>query len=642
MLGRHSHMAAVFAAGALLLSPPPGLMPVAFGLMTLPAQAQSAGTSPSTARQVAAGAPREAPAQYQTLYVNPESGNDSAEGLQNQPFRTVTHALTIALPNTVIVLAPGRYTESSGEVFPLQLKPGVTIQGAPGSRDRTAIIEGGGDFVSPLRSQQNAAILAADRAGIAQVAISNPNGYGVWIESASPTIIETAFVGNRQTGIYVAGGSPRVQSSYFSGNQVAGLIISGASSASIQSNIFDGTGDAIRVMDEATPEITGNRMTNNDAALVLVGNARPVLQGNQIAGNRRNEVVQVAARTRDVSDSEQLVSGSAEKPPESAAPVQPNAVTQLNTQPDDLPVIQAAAQPIEPTVAQPVTQLAAQPGEPSAEPAARSISSLRARLTASSVDPPTAQLAIAQPDSQLLTSPAQTLPTTSPTLEADAVSGEPLAGAPGSALAALRPGSAAPPSALTRRNADSPVLGSPDQSAAPVELEPAAGPDLSALRSRLALAPRAVSGENDNSPVLDSSDRDASPANESGPEARPTPINLPVIPVNNNRLAVPNSYIPVGSGESRTVFSPPSGGSSGLSVSNSRAQALGLHYKVFVETSDPFVQDDVRGVVPDAFRTYFEGQMVMQVGAFPTEAEAEDRRQLLEDYNFDVRVESLR
>ena len=69
---------------------------------------------------------------------------------------------------------------------------------------------------------------------------------------------------------------------------------------------------------------------------------------------------------------------------------------------------------------------------------------------------------------------------------------------------------------------------------------------------------------------------------------------------------------------------------------------MGLYYRVFVEAGDPFVQDSVREVVPDAFRTRFEGRTKMQVGAFPTEGEAEERRRLLERNNFDVRVEYIR
>ena len=290
MLSKYSRAAAIAAASVLLI-----------GAAVKPARSQA--TSPYSTSPYSSVAPQRLAAgvsanEYRTLYVNPDIGSDRAEGIADQPMQTVTHALEMATPNTVIVLAPGKYSRASGEVFPLQLKSGVTIQGTPGERNRTAIIEGGGNFNSPSRSQQNAAVVAADRAGIAQIAISNPDGYGVWIESASPTILESAFVGNRQTGIYVTDGSPRVQGSYFSGNRIAGLVVFGASNANIESNTFEGTGDAIRVVEGATPSIVGNRMTNNNAGLVLIGSAKPTLRDNRMEGNRRNDVVEIAASTQ--------------------------------------------------------------------------------------------------------------------------------------------------------------------------------------------------------------------------------------------------------------------------------------------------------------------------------------------------------
>jgi hypothetical protein len=53
------------------------------------------------------------------------------------------------------------------------------------------------------------------------------------------------------------------------------------------------------------------------------------------------------------------------------------------------------------------------------------------------------------------------------------------------------------------------------------------------------------------------------------------------------------------------------------------------------------MQDEVRSVVPDAFRTFFDGQTVMQVGAFPTEDEAQDRKRMLEDNDLSARVEYI-
>mgnify|MGYP001791435344 CR=1 FL=1 len=504
LLRKYAHLAVAVTVGGLLL-----------GSKAQPVQAQLLQSQPVPGPAMANRPAASQAASYQTLYVNPEVGSDSADGVEAQPLRTVTRALEVAPPNTVIVLAPGRYNQGSGEVFPLQLKPGVTIQGTPGSNERTAIIEGGGNFDSPLRSRQNAAIIAADRAGIAQIAVSNPDGYGVWIESASPTILESAFVGNRQTGIYVAGGSPRVQGSYFSGNQVAGLIVFGFSSANIQQNIFDATGDAIRVLEDATPEIVGNRITNNDAGLVVIGNARPVMRDNQLAGNRRNEVVETASLSQN-SRGESAVAVAPVAAPRSPEPVQVQSV--------------------------PVEELPPLPDD----------------VTTADVSPP----------------------------------GQIPAGAPGAALQSLQSG--------------------------------------------LALGPRAVTEDNPESGSLIRNRR------RRRRESTPEPAVRPSVPVNNNRLAVPNTSIPLGSGGSSTVFSPPNGGAGAPPAPPSRAQALGLYYRVFVEASDPFMQDSVRDVVPDAFRTRYEGRAMMQVGAFPTEGEAEDRRRLLERNNFDVRVEYIR
>ncbi len=581
MLCKYSYVALAIVAGGLLSEPA-----VNAAVAQSIGQGDGTGVSQtvSPSRTVANRLePEESAAAYQTLYVDSAVGSDSANGIEAEPLRTVTRALEVAPPNTVIVLAPGRYSQGTGEVFPLQLKPGVTIQGTPGSSERTAIIEGGGEFNSPSRSQQNAAIVAADRAGIAQVAVSNPDGYGVWIESASPTILESAFVGNRQTGIYVVGGSPRVHGSYFSGNQVAGLIVFGASSANIQRNIFDGTGDAIRVLDGATPEIVGNRMTNNDASVVLIGDAQPVIRNNQIVGNRQNDVVEVSAGTENLST-----------PAELAVEREVGEVGEVaftgTIESDAVEVIAEPKPPVAETV-QALTPIAN-------NTVANNMEDSAAVEIAVVSEPPVSEMPISEP---LISEPPVSEPPISEPPASEPPVSEPLASEPATnEIPAGAPGAA-----------------------------------LQALRSGLALGPRAVTGENPEAGSLIRNRRRRPTESTPAPEARPAP------PVNNNRLAVPNTSIPIGSGSS-AIFSPPSGGSSAPPAPPSRAQALGLYYRVFVEASDPFVQDGVRQVVPDAFRTQFEGRTVMQVGAFPTEGEAEDRRRLLEDNDFDVRVEYIR
>ncbi|MFK8183135.1 MAG: DUF1565 domain-containing protein [Phormidesmis sp.] len=533
--------------------------------------------------------------EYKTLYVDAQAGSDRAEGVESEPLQTVTRALEIAQPNTVIVLAPGRYNQSSGETFPLQLKPGITIQGAPGARERSAIIEGGGTFESPTRSLQNAAILAADRAGIAQVAVSNPDGYGIWIESGSPTILETAFVGNRQTGIYVTGGSPRVQNNYFSGNQVAGLIVFGISSANIVSNTFDSTGDAIRVAEGATPEIVGNRITNNNASLVLIGDVAPVVRNNQIVGNRRDEVLRVATGSRELRSVSAISEAGATRPQAGSATA-PSVARKVPIPADAVP----------------------------GELAGNGFGNLPMLASPVPTAPPVQRLAAAQSISRpLVASPRLPAVPSPPPVEAAEVA-----------------------EVADNLVADADLAPSID---AESEAIPAGSPGaaLAALQSSVALSPRAVSGENPDSPILrrrrNRRRRNEEIDNRVEPVNRPSEsIRSPLPPVNNNRLSVPSSRIPLGSGSSSIIFSPPSGGVGGPPAPPSRAQALGLYYRVFVETADPFEQDGVREVVRDAFRTQFDGRTVMQVGAFPTEDEAVDRQRILEDNGFNARIEYIR
>ena len=79
--------------------------------------------------------------QINVLFVNPNIGNDkTGNGSESAPWKTITQALQVAQPNTVIMLSPGTYSAETGEVFPLMLKPGVSIQGDTGNKGRDITI----------------------------------------------------------------------------------------------------------------------------------------------------------------------------------------------------------------------------------------------------------------------------------------------------------------------------------------------------------------------------------------------------------------------------------------------------------------------------------------------------------------------
>ncbi len=235
--------------------------------------------------------------QYQYLSVNSMAGNDTNNGSDRSPLRTITRALQIAQPNTIILLAPGTYGTETGEVFPLQMKPNTTIKGDPRDRGRTVVIRGGGMFLSRTFARQNVAIVGANQSGLTGVTISNPNpqGYGLWVESTSPVVSDNTFTNSNHDGASIVGNSaPILRNNYFFQNGANGITVYGTSRPEIQENIFESTGFGINIAQNSAPRIVGNRITQNKDGVVVQNNAQPILRGNVIDENTRDGLVAIA------------------------------------------------------------------------------------------------------------------------------------------------------------------------------------------------------------------------------------------------------------------------------------------------------------------------------------------------------------
>ena len=240
---------------------------------------------------------------YSVLYVNAQTGNNAGNGSETAPFRTITHALAQANPNTIVKLAPGTYTQQSGEVFPLEMKPGVTLQGEISDRGQNTIIQGSGLFLSKTSARQQVAIIGSNRAGLQGVTVSNPNpqGYGLWIESSSPVVSDSTFTGNGHDGVSMVGNSaPILSNNYFYSNGANGITIYGTSRPELKDNIFEKTGFGINIAQNSAPRIIGNRITQNKDGIVVQGNAAPVLRSNVIDGNDRDGLVAIGESRPDL------------------------------------------------------------------------------------------------------------------------------------------------------------------------------------------------------------------------------------------------------------------------------------------------------------------------------------------------------
>lgn len=238
------------------------------------------------------------------LHVNPVSGDDNtADGSDQLPFKTITRALDVAPPQTVIQLAPGTYSTNTGETFPLALKPRVILQGNPDTRGQEVVIRGGGLFASPGRGQQNITILAgANQSGLIGVTVTNPNpaGYAIQVESSSPTIANSSFINNGRGGMIIVGSSTStIRSNFFYQNGASSIRIQGTASPTVQENILEQSETGILVDDTAAPMILSNRITQNKIGITVQGQAKPKLRGNSVEGNEQFGLFAIASAQPD-------------------------------------------------------------------------------------------------------------------------------------------------------------------------------------------------------------------------------------------------------------------------------------------------------------------------------------------------------
>ncbi|MEO0737435.1 MAG: DUF1565 domain-containing protein, partial [Cyanobacteria bacterium J06649_12] len=545
---------------------------------------------------------------------NSTTGSDElGTGDVEQPYKTITQAVRMA-PTTsaVLLLAPGHYSRESGESFPLRLRPGMTIQGNSGET-RNTIIAGGGEFRGDDQTQ-NVTIVTSDRSGLANVAVSNPKGSGVWITGGTPVLRRVALVSNAVAGVQVANGAPVIENSYFNRNQ-QGISIRGVGRAIVRGNYFEATGRAITVASPATPAINNNRIARNDVGIALKNNARPVLEANVLDGNGRNGVVEVDAvetavapspvpsappatatpsrRSELIEETVAITRPAADAPGLSAVAVERRAVLEPAPVPDEEPEADAAQAD--------VTSMDTGDVVSGADVPDREIASFRQHLATSSISAPSAPAPVTAEERPAILQRRQSLPA-----EAGIPLSEELATEELEELATEEPVSE--PLAAEALAAEDAVAIAVIPAA-----EPTVVPDtptdedkggISKLLARLnqsSAAPIASPQPLDNRPAVDNA-----------------------VVASGQRLPVPSATI------------PSSGGSANLSPPGTLSLARSFRYRVLVNMAD---SDELQTLVPDAFRTRVGSDMFMQAGAYVDEVDAQERLGWLRENGIDGRVD---
>lgn len=249
------------------------------------------------------------PTTGQVIYVNPETGSDSAAAVTSEaaPLKTITAALNQAQPGTIIQLAPGKYTSETGEVFPLTIKSGVILRGDESSKGQNIVITGGGNFVSPTFARQNVTLLAEKDTTITGVTITNPNtrGTALWIESANPTVTNNTFANSNRDGVFITGtATPKIEANVFTKNGGNGISVARAAAGEIRNNVFESTGFGLAIGGTSTPLVENNQIRQNKDGIYISESGRPILRNNVIEKNDRDGVVATVNAQPDLGTAE--------------------------------------------------------------------------------------------------------------------------------------------------------------------------------------------------------------------------------------------------------------------------------------------------------------------------------------------------
>ncbi|MEO0867817.1 MAG: DUF1565 domain-containing protein [Cyanobacteria bacterium J06642_11] len=564
---------------------------------------------------------------YTILHVDAANGSERGTGEATKPYKTVTQALQVARPgvSTVILLAPGHYSQASGESFPLRLRPGITIQGNTGEARNTIIV--GSGQVQNNGSTHSATIVTADRSGLANVAISNPKGDGVWITAGSPIVRRVVFVSNRGAGIHVSQSAPIIENSYFNLN-AQGLVVEGSSQAIVRGNYFEATGRAISVSSPATPTINNNRIARNDVGIALKNNARPTLEANVLDGNRRNGVVEVdsvaiapttapnnlqTVRTTEVTGISPEVSLAPRETiaisrpapvPETALAVEPNIGPSRRAMATELSLAPAPV----PITGTPETQAIA-PDETttnrafSAVPAARPLSIKAPPLQQDRIEESSHTQEDNQSEAVVTVETPLDRASTAATGSIEEFSNQPLF----STTPHQNPADLTSENQVVAINSDEAI----DPEAIPIAVIPVDGDAM------ISAAPTANEKQEGLSKLLARlNDGELEPAVEVTTTDYPEIIPISTTSTPSQRLPVPAVAIPSGQGTQR--LAPP----------GTRSLARAFRYRILVEMDNA---NHLKTLVPDAFRTRVGNRTFMQAGAYVDEAEAQERLDWLED-----------
>lgn len=243
-----------------------------------------------------------------TWVVNAVSGNDSNPGTVDQPFRTITKALSVSLAGDTVSVRPGTYNRLLGETFALRPPSGVklmstngplvTIIDASGANPRQRVFELLGNSASS--TIDGFTIMGGQDAPSGVNNFNNATGGGIFCNSNDATVISRNIIRNNSAigfpgslvfrpggpayggGLYAAAGNTIIDNVFRDNVALGGVGYSpSAGDGGDGGNGGNGTGGALTY---AGSNVNNNTFYNNIAQGGAGGSAQATGGSNGVAG----------------------------------------------------------------------------------------------------------------------------------------------------------------------------------------------------------------------------------------------------------------------------------------------------------------------------------------------------------------------
>jgi hypothetical protein len=212
-------------------------------------------------------------------HVDAVFGSDSfGTGSFQFPFRTISRALDFVDSGDLILVAPGTYSATLGETFPIVVPPNVTIEGDPATKGNgtpaTLVLGGGSRTISGgvlISTTVNCAIALSSGSKLRGLAVTNTAGIGILLDNVGPTVEFCTITQCAGDGmLFTVSSTSQINNNVISSNSGDGVEVrDGCIPTLVQNSIVNNVGDGVEAGEAASPNLAGGNLLQGNGNVGL-------------------------------------------------------------------------------------------------------------------------------------------------------------------------------------------------------------------------------------------------------------------------------------------------------------------------------------------------------------------------------------